>query len=111
MSSALILSEKHSTQIEILRRRLASAPKPSPATRRVTFLQGIAKATELSPQDSKADTDDRALRGWDTDAVEDMWSAVLGYIRSMDELLGELASLKDAVDRIIDKSNVHSFRI
>jgi len=89
-----------------MRRRLAAAPKPSPATRRVTFLQGIAKATETTPKDPKAESDDRARRGWDTDAVEDMWNAVLSYIHEMGHLFGELSTLKDAVDRTIDKSLV-----
>ena len=107
LASALSLSEKHGTQIEIMRRRLAATPKPSPATRRVTFLQGIAKATETSVKDSKSETDDRTRRGWDTDAVEDMWLAVLTYIREMGNVFGELSALKDAVDRTIDKANVN----
>jgi hypothetical protein len=106
MASALASTERHSTLIEIMRRRLAAAPKPSAATRRVTYLQGIAKATDTTQKDPKLDTDDNFRRGWDTDAVEDMWAAVLTYIREMANLFGELSALKDAVDRTIDKANV-----
>lgn len=106
MSTALTLTEKHSTLIELLRRKLASAPEPSDAVRRVTYLQGIAKTTETNPKEGKVDLDDRARRGWDTDIVEDMWSAVLTYIRAMGGLLSELTGLKDIVDRAIDKTSV-----
>jgi hypothetical protein len=105
MASALALTERHSTHIEVLRRRLAVAPDPSPSVRRVTFLQGIAKATEAA--DNKQEiVDDRSRRGWDTDAVEDMWMAVLNYVREMGALLSEVAGLKEAHDRAIDKAGV-----
>jgi hypothetical protein len=103
MSSALSLSEKHSAQIELLRRRIAAAPEPSGATRRLTFLQGIAKATETVQKDK---LDDQSRRGWDTEAVEDMWTAVLTYIREMGGLLNDIAGLKDIVDRAVDKATV-----
>jgi hypothetical protein len=103
MSSALLLMEKHSTQIELIRRKIASAPEPSGATRRLTFLRGIAKATETVQKDK---LDDESRRGWDTDAVEDMWTAVLTYIRKMGGLLNDIAGLKDIVDRALDKAAV-----
>jgi hypothetical protein len=106
MSSALSLTEKHSTQIELIRRRIAAAPDPTGATRRLTFLQGIAKSTESAQKDTKIDSDDQLRRGWDTDAVEDMWIAVLTYIREMGGLLNDIAGLKDIVDRSIDKASV-----
>jgi len=105
MANALSLTEKHSTQIELLRRRLVAAPEPSPATRRITFLQGIATATEQNAKDLA----DRTCTGWDTDAVEDMWSAVLTYVRDMSSLFNEVSGLKDAADRAVDKSAVSSF--
>jgi len=100
------MTEKHSAQIELLRRRLAAGPEPTSATRRLTFLQGIAKATESASKDTKVETDEQSRRGWDTDAIEDMWSAVLTYIREMGRLLNDLAGLKDIVDRAIDKAAV-----
>lgn len=106
MSSALSLTERHSTQIELLRRKLATAPEPSALVRRVTFLQGIAKATDSPPKDSKTDQDDRSQRGWDTDSVEDMWTAVLTYVREMGSLLNDLAGLKETLDRASDKAAV-----
>ena len=109
MSSALSLTEKHSTQIELIRRRIAVAPEPTGATRRLTFLQGIAKATESTQKDSKTDFDDQSRRGWDTDAVEDMWTAVLTYIREIGGLLNDIAGLKDIVDRSMDKSSVSAY--
>ena len=109
MSSALSLSERHSTQIEIMRRKLAAAPEPSASVRRVTFLQGIAKATDSPGKDSKTDLDDRSRRGWDTDPVEDMWAAVLTYVREMGSLLNDLAGLKDILDRATDKAAVSLF--
>jgi hypothetical protein len=110
MASALALTERHSTHIEILRRRLAAAPEPSPSIRRVTFLQGIAKATETA--DTKQEIlDDRSRRGWDTDAVEDMWTAVLNYVKEIGTLLSEVAGLKESHDRAIDKVGVPFLRI
>ena len=106
MSSALSLTERHSTQIELRRRKLAAAPEPSASVRRVTFLQGIAKATDSPSKDIKADLDDGSRRGWDTDAVEDMWNAVLTYVREMGSLLNDLAGLKDILDRAVDKAAV-----
>jgi len=106
LSSALAATEKHSTQIELIRRRLAAGPSPSPNTRRVNFLKGIAKATEAASSDNKTDLDDSSYRGWDTDTVEDMWNAVFTYIQEMGSLFNDLAVLRDAVDRSIDKSNV-----
>jgi hypothetical protein len=103
MSSALSLTEKHSTQIELLRRRISAAPEPSAATRRLTYLQGIAKAAETVQKDK---LDDQSRRGWDTDVVEDMWHAVLTYIREMGTLLNDIAGLKDIVDRAVDKAAV-----
>jgi hypothetical protein len=106
MSSALSLTERHGTQIELLRRKLATASEPSASVRRVTFLQGIAKATDSPPKDSKTDQDDRSRRGWDTDSVEDMWTAVLTYVREMGSLLNDLAGLKETLDRASDKAAV-----
>jgi hypothetical protein len=105
MSSALLLTEKHSTQIELLRRKLANAPEPSASTRRVTFLQGIAKATEFQ-KDNKPNIDE-PIKGWDTDAVEDLWQAVLNYIREMGSLLSDVAGLKEVNDRAVDKAAVN----
>jgi hypothetical protein len=109
MSSALSLTERHSTQIEILRRKLSAAPEPIASVRRVTFLQGIAKATDSAGKDSKTELDDSSRRGWDTDPVEDMWSAVLTYVREMGSLLNDLAGLKDTLDRATDKAAVSLF--
>jgi hypothetical protein len=106
MSTALTLTEKHSTQIELLRRKIASASEPSAAVRRVTYLQGIAKAAETISKEGKLDLHDQTIRGWDTDVVEDMWNAVLIYIRGMEGLLSELIGIKDVVDRAIDKTSV-----
>ena len=92
-----------------MRRRLASAPEPSPATRRVTFLQGAAKANDAATKSNKPEFDDRTRHGWDTDAVEDMWLAVLTYIREMSSLLTDLSSLKDIVDRANDKAAVFPY--
>ena len=97
------MTEKHTTQIELLRRRVAAAPEPSGTTRRLTFLQGIAKATETTQNDK---LDDQSRRGWDTDAVEDMWTAVLTYVHEMGGLLKDIAGLKDLVDRAVDKAAV-----
>jgi hypothetical protein len=109
-SSALSTTERHCTQIEILRRRLAAMAEPSAATRRLTYLQGIAKATDTSTdtslKESKSDLDEQGRRGWDIDAVEDMWSAVVTYVQEMGRLLGDLVGLKDIVDRAVDKSAV-----
>jgi hypothetical protein len=103
------MTEKDSTQIELLRRRLTSAPGPSPTTRRVTFLKGIAKATEASAKNDKTGSDNISRRGWDTDAVEEMWDAVLTYINDMGTLLNDLAGLKDVSNRAIDKASVPPF--
>jgi hypothetical protein len=108
MSSALSITEKHSTHIELLRRKLVALGELTPGVRRVTFLQGIAKATEAADKEGKPDVvDDRTRRGWDTDPVEDMWTAVLHYIREMGLLLSELAGLKEANDRANDKTAVY----
>ena len=109
MSSALLLTEKHSTQIELLRRKLAAAPEPSPATRRVIFLQGIAKASEAQ-RDGKRQVDEN-IKGWDTDAAEDLWQAVFNYIREMGALFGDIAGLKEAADRAVDKSSVIYYKL
>lgn len=108
MSSALLLTEKHSTKIELLRRRISTSPEPSDTTRRLTFLQGIAKANEKDTTNSTTNKvdDEQSRRGWDTDAVEDMWSAVLIYVREMGGLLNDIVGLKDIVDRAIDKTAV-----
>jgi hypothetical protein len=74
----------------------------------LTYLQGIAKSGETAPSKDK---DDRSRRGWDTDAVEDMWNAVLTYVREMGALLNDLAGLKDLVDRSLDKAAVCPFRL
>ena len=103
MANALSITEKHTAQIELLRRRISLAPEPSDATRRVTYLQGIAKATE----NNEEALDDRARRGWDTTAVEDLYSAVLLYVRDMGSLLEDLLGIKDIMDRILDKLSVH----
>lgn len=100
------MTEKHSAHIELLRRRLAVGPEPTSATRRLTFLQGIAKATESASTDTKVETDEQSRRGWDADAIEDMWNAVLTYVREMGGLLNDLAGLKDIIDRAIDKAAV-----
>ena len=107
MANALSITEKHTAQIEVLRRRIALAPEPSAATRRVTYLQGIAKAAEAPPNDIKETLDDRARRGWDTNAVEDLYSAILSYVREMGNLLEDLLGIKDIMDRILDKLSVH----
>ena len=44
--------------------------------------------------------------GWDTDVVEDMWRAVLGYVIEIGGLMGDLVGLKDVVDRMSDKASV-----
>lgn len=103
------MTEKHITQIELLRRQLASAPEPSATTRRVTFLKGIAKATETPVKTDRTGSDSVLRRGWDTDAVEEMWNAVLTYINDMGSLLNDLAGLKDISDRTIDKTAVPPF--
>ena len=38
--------------------------------------------------------------------MEDMWNAVLTFVREMGVLLNELAGLKDLVDRAMDKVGV-----
>lgn len=105
-TSAPSVTERHSTTIELLRRQLATAPEPSPSVRRLTYLQGIAKTRE-SGSSGKSE-DERSRRGWDTDAVEDMWNAVLTFVKEMGVLSNELAGLKDLVDRAMDKVAVFS---
>jgi hypothetical protein len=102
-TSAQSLTERQTTAIELVRRQLAAAPEPSSSTRRLTYLQGIAKSGETAPS---KDGGDRSRRGWDTDAVEDMWNAVLTFVRDMGGLLNDLAGLKDLVDRSVDKAAV-----
>ena len=113
LSTANTLTEKHTTQIELLRRRLSHSPAPTPSTRRITFLQAIAKAAD-KPENTTAGRAGNSGSagavavpgGWDTDVVEDMWRAVLGYIVEMGGLIGDLVGLKDVVDRIADKASV-----
>jgi Exocyst complex component Sec5 len=108
LSSAQLITENSSTQIELLRRRLATAAPPSPSTHRVNFLKGIAKAIQPISKDTKAGINGALHRGWDTEAVENMWYAVVVYVRDMGNLLSELVGLLDMLDRCIDKSNVFS---
>ena len=39
--------------------------------------------------------------------MEEMWEGVLGYGNGMGGLFGEIAALKEAVARAIDKAAVH----
>jgi hypothetical protein len=80
----------------------------------MTFLQAIAKAIDNSEKDTAAGKiavigsggGMNGVGGWDTDVVEDMWRAVLGYVIEIGGLVGDLVGLKEIVDRMSDKASV-----
>ena len=80
----------------------------------MTFLQAIAKAIDNSDKDTIAGKTGvigsaggvNGVGGWDTDVVEDMWRAVLGYVIEIGGLVSDLVGLKEVVDRMSDKASV-----
>ncbi|PLB43580.1 exocyst complex component protein [Aspergillus steynii IBT 23096] len=88
--------ERCKTEIEILRRRLASGEKPSP--------RAVASYLRLAPRDNSKDTQDML----DTDQIIELWDCVHTYLNrllsSQGGILGEVLDFWEAAQSFLDGS-------
>ncbi|KAI9923799.1 hypothetical protein ASPWEDRAFT_172040 [Aspergillus wentii DTO 134E9] len=92
-----LFCERCKTEIEILRRRLASGEKPTP--------QEVASYLKLAPREPPTDAQETTL---DTDQVIELWECVHTYLNrllsSQGGLLGEVLDFWEVAQSFIDGS-------